>query len=439
MENKINIAKILKDCPTGMKLNCTMYENIEFDYIDKTPEVTYPIQCLMKTNKGYESVMFTSYGCIDRHPNAKCVIFPKGKTTWEGFELPCQFTEGDIISNGRCICIFNGKEDDDYYGFYVGVGNIDIPNYFINSPQNNYFTKGNTHVATEKEKQKLFDAIKANGYKWNTETKTLEKLVKPKFKVGDRIRHKQCYISGVITKIDGDCYKIKYDSTAVIFTNIKYQDDWELAPDKKEETMEGTNKTIFQANAQGCDIMNDIIKDNMETITIDDFKANTKEWLIDKLHNMIINDAIKTIGNIHNELHKPQYPKTYEECCKILMGKTDFQDYSLVLTKLSTNKNEENSISPKPPHITLINNFYKLLICRDAYWKIAGEQMGLRKPWKPDWNDCKDKFCITIFKNKPISVDSRYINSILAFPTSEIRDTFYENFKDLINETKELL
>ena len=23
---------------------------------------------------------------------------------------------------------------------------------------------------------------------------------------------------------------------------------------------------------------------------------------------------------------KPKYPKTYEECCKVLMGKTNFQD-----------------------------------------------------------------------------------------------------------------
>ena len=33
----------------------------------------------------------------------------------------------------------------------------------------------------EEEKQRLFDAIKERGYKWNAETKTLEKLVEPKF------------------------------------------------------------------------------------------------------------------------------------------------------------------------------------------------------------------------------------------------------------------
>ena len=38
-------------------------------------------------------------------------------------------------------------------------------------------------LATEEEKQKLFDAIELNGYKWNAETKTLEKFVEffPKF------------------------------------------------------------------------------------------------------------------------------------------------------------------------------------------------------------------------------------------------------------------
>lgn len=55
----------------------------------------------------------------------------------------------------------------------------------------------------------------------------------------------------------------------------------------------------------------------METITIEDFKANTKEWLIDKLESMSKDDALQAICNIHDELHKPQYPKTCEECCEV--------------------------------------------------------------------------------------------------------------------------
>lgn len=134
------------------------------------------------------------------------------------------------------------------------------------------------------------------------------------------------------------------------------------------------------------------------------------------------------------------YPKTYEECCKVLMGKTNFQDFSLVLTKLSANINEENSISPDAPHITLINNFYKLLICRYSYWKIAGEQMGLEKPWEPDWTKADErKYCIVNTEWNITKWVQKTTNKILAFPTEEMRDVFYENFKSEIEQCKELL
>ena len=29
---KINVAELLKDCPRGMELDCTMYEDVCFDY-----------------------------------------------------------------------------------------------------------------------------------------------------------------------------------------------------------------------------------------------------------------------------------------------------------------------------------------------------------------------------------------------------------------------
>lgn len=30
MENKINIAELLEDCPKGMELDCIIYDNVEF-------------------------------------------------------------------------------------------------------------------------------------------------------------------------------------------------------------------------------------------------------------------------------------------------------------------------------------------------------------------------------------------------------------------------
>ena len=90
----------------------------------------------------------------------------------------------------------------------------------------------------------------------------------------------------------------------------------------------------------------------------------------------------------------------------------------------------------------LIAKFQELLICRDAYWKIAGEQMGLGKPWELDWenSDGGYRYCIVNRCNN-IGLTCEWLgeNYILSFPTAEIRDAFYENFKDLIENCKELL
>ena len=163
-------------------------------------------------------------------------------------------------------------------------------------------------------------------------------------------------------------------------------------------------------------------KETMKTITIDDFKANTKEWLIDKLHNMIISDVVKTIGNIHDELHKPKYLKTYEECCNAL-------ELHLV----------GNSFVYASQLGIPVALFAKLLVCRDAYWKIAGEEMGLGKPWAPDWNEETNKFTISNKCNKIYLNNTAWYAEVLSFPTSEMRDAFYENFKVLIEKCKELL
>ena len=87
----------------------------------------------------------------------------------------------------------------------------------------------------------------------------------------------------------------------------------------------------------------------------------------------------------------------------------------------------------------LLNDFQKLLLCRDAYWEIAGEQMGLDKPWEPDWNDTLPKYTIVVFGNDLLNHYTLAQNFILAFPTEEIREAFYDNFKDLIEACKTLL
>lgn len=194
MENKINLVELLRDCPTGMELDSTVFDNITFDYVNTQQNRVY-----CKVGKS-ESVWFTPKGGVNLLPNAKCVIFPKGKTTWEGFQRP--FKDGDVVAidsnKDSQIFIFKEYIKEDYAECYMMLaddGSIDIEcgDYYVE------------RFATEEEKEKLFKAIKDNGYKWNPETKTLEEL--PKFKVGDRITDKNKFIYR-ITEITDKGYKL---------------------------------------------------------------------------------------------------------------------------------------------------------------------------------------------------------------------------------------
>lgn len=138
-------------------------------------------------------------------------------------------------------------------------------------------------------------------------------------------------------------------------------------------------------------------------------------------------------GNVINatkivlEKKKKEYPKTYEEC-KRIMG---VELWNTLWGEDATEYEEEMG--------DLIDAFIMLKICRDAYWKIAGEEMGLGKPWKPDWNHLGDKWVLFYTSNRVGLQVAQTRHSVFAFPTEEMRDAFYENFKELIEYVKELL
>ena len=229
MENKINIAELLKDCPQGMELDCLIFEDVTLYGIDTATENEYPIRIV--TN-GY-FLDLTKYGTYSNIAEAKCVIFPKGKTTWEGYQRP--FKDGDIIVTKT----FNNFI---FYSIYKGVENREVITYVDYTPDDNTLINVNhtlcssceiieQRLATEEEKQKLFDAIKANGYKWNPETKTLEKL--PKYKVGDKIQWKKdIREKRIIDNVYKNCYTVQ-GCGIILFTA---QDEWELVPNKFDIT-----------------------------------------------------------------------------------------------------------------------------------------------------------------------------------------------------------
>lgn len=184
---KINLVEILKDCPSGMELDCAMWGNVVLDYIIEGER--YPIH-IKKKDGGIE--VLTENGCFDFDSGAKCIIFPKGTDTWEGFVPPYQFRDGDVI--------YVETDKNDWISIFKEIYNHGIITYVdfsLNGVLNGEFFGIDSRasclcamcdikekrIATEEEKNKLFEEIKNKGYKWNAEKKCLEKLEKDKFDI----------------------------------------------------------------------------------------------------------------------------------------------------------------------------------------------------------------------------------------------------------------
>ena len=223
----VNVAELLKDCPQGMELDCTMFEDCTFLDVDEKAN-NYVIRITTPCGIKY----LDKYGRYVADYKAKCVIFPKGKTTWEGFVPPCNFKDGDIVFYMDTIAIFKEWGDETLFRTHV-VKYLHCDSYIdVKVPLFGKNVRKEIRFATEEEKKKLFKAIKDYGYQWCPETKTLEKLIQPKFKVGDYVAKKGgITVPVLITGVGNDNYYSNMGNS-VGFFSIKEQDDWELVTKK---------------------------------------------------------------------------------------------------------------------------------------------------------------------------------------------------------------
>lgn len=232
----VNVAELLKDCPKGMELDCAMYETVTLNRV--LDGLAYPIR--IETPDGL--VLLNEYGCYSRNEHAKCIIFPKGKTTWEGFVPPVppgMFEDGDILTDKMGnIFIYKGPMyyDKNLADYYCGYRIIDRAFIFKKFKDNHFGDINKLRLASEIEKQHFFQILLDNGYKWNSKTKTLEKLIVPKFKIGDRIKLKNSpsNIICTVTKINDDGSICVNGYTWVI--KYELQDKYELVPKKFDIT-----------------------------------------------------------------------------------------------------------------------------------------------------------------------------------------------------------
>ena len=174
---------------------------------------------------------------------------------------------------------------------------------------------------------------------------------------------------------------------------------------------EGDEKEIYSP-----DVLDPVVKE-VTVNNIEDFLGDKKISSINFQDQEHYSDEVKLCLSNQHEIKekKSELPKTYEECCRVL-GITD----------------KENGYRGYKRE--LLGAFQELLICRDAYWEFAGD-------WKPEYKTLvnNEYFTIHTFNGEIVKSKTSHRHSILAFPTEEMRDMFYENFKDLIEKCKELL
>ena len=238
MNENINLTKILKNCPKGTEFYHAAYGRVWFICIDLNS--SYPIR-LSLSKEIFDDVSVTSEGFINKNHNGECLLFPsKDQRDWSKFTAPwlkkepehkfhegdwvvynndiCQIVKreegcnklvtvfgiekelvnernlstarlwtiqdakyGDVVQLGTVTAIFKkyiGREKCICYCSFCKDGGFEIP---IENGEDNVYGCYNATPATKEQRNLLFQKIKEAGYKWNVETKTLEKLVKPKF------------------------------------------------------------------------------------------------------------------------------------------------------------------------------------------------------------------------------------------------------------------
>lgn len=115
MENKINIAEILKDCPKGMELYSPVYGKVELWKVNSNS-----VYSIMTTTSIDRAGSFTSEGRLyEKYPSAECLLFPSSEMRdWTKF-----FKRGDVVRSidDGAQAVFNGWESDDYTSFYASI------------------------------------------------------------------------------------------------------------------------------------------------------------------------------------------------------------------------------------------------------------------------------------------------------------------------------
>ena len=134
------------------------------------------------------------------------------------------------------------------------------------------------------------------------------------------------------------------------------------------------------------------------------------------------------------EIVKVELPKTWEEFCEenpIGVGESFIYDSCVYcIEKEMERVDKYKEALPNKETAEAFLALMQLIQLRDCY----------RQGWKPDWKDTDTpKYAIVSSFGKVAPELFLNMSSVLSFQSAEIRDEFLNNFRDLIEQAKELI
>ena len=297
------------------------------------------------------------------------------------------------------------------------------------------------------------DGIIEQAYDWNfTEILTLEEFLnKYPYKIGDKVRIPEYESEVRISDMKWDGYNVQYEV-------ITDETEWYTAEElnqfnngvnmKKDPIFKIGDKAIYDGDvveivkshwhvdqyiyyfyhngvlrSSSCLGLKSCKQVDPEKINqypllqqLKKYFEETPRDVIEKEWNELsyLNEIGPTVEEYLESVKKyrqTQYPKTVTECYNRL------EDDELV-------------------NVKTIELFRELINARNTYWKIAGD-------WKPDWKGDswrQLKYCITVNGDGELERrTTQFDRRIFAFPTEEMMNAFYENFKDKLEICKEFI
>lgn len=311
-----NIAEALKYAPKELKLYTPMFGEVKFEKIDEG-------NCVVVRDKYNNLHWFYEYGTYfpldeNNFSEGECLLFPSvNHRCWDNWQNTL------FLESIGSVCVHNitGNkfilgEDGTYFGDNTGnsyhflIDDEDASNYLLNS-----------RYASPEEAVSFIEELEKNGYEWdgekvvknkeyystifknqNRSTSSEKEPIKPKFKVGDVIRHKDTGIFFAIAEVKDDCYYSK-GKTCLLF---KYQDKWELVGSKANLSLEDKVSILM-------DEINSI-KQDIESLKV---SRNQARMRIDSLENWAIEngnpDILEKIANLEKKVTCANVFKTLDK------------------------------------------------------------------------------------------------------------------------------